>query len=354
MKQRFLAWEQPIIEIQTFSDKTPQKCCEKALYGFVLLVIFVSCAVPPKQEALDILKRGLEDKSIIIRINAARGFAVAGDSNTVGLIYDVLAGEDNNAIVAALRALYDLGQAELRPCVTKLVEHTDPLVRSEAYRLIGAIDHPSAKPILEKGVKDKIPKIRRICYQGLEKFKARKLLTEGLKDFDPLVRIMCARGLAKLGEKGMENFVKREMVTANLDILKLGVIALAQLHDTTSISYIKDLLHDTPTELQITAAEALLIFGDQTGTEVLTQGLRSADPFVRIASLEVLEKFKVNDAFEALKEAVADEYINVSIGAIEVLSKYWPSECKKLFQSMLDRPSPLIRIAAATAFLETE
>jgi HEAT repeat protein len=55
-----------------------------------------------------------------------------------------------------------------------------------------------------------------------------------------------------------------------------------------------------------------------------------------------------------LKEAVKDEYINVSIVAIEALAKYKAKEHQTLFAEMMDAPNPLVKIAAATAYLQSE
>jgi HEAT repeat protein len=328
------------------------KCWVAMALGVVLL--FLSCGLPPKQQAQKILQDGINDESVIIRVNAAKGLKKIGDVQGTKILYEILRGEDKNGVVAVLAALYDLKESRYAPVILELSGKQDALTRAEAYRLISIMEDPKCKDILIKGTQDKIAKIRRFSYLGLEKFNAKQVIRDGLHDVDILVKIAAAKALGRLGEKDMENFVRRQMETVNLEIWKHGIIALAEMGDTSAIDFIKESLDDAPWELRLAAAEALLIFNSKEGVGVIREGLETGGPFVRVKVVQILSKYRIGEGQELLEKATQDEYINVSVVAIEALAKYRQKTSRGLFIELMNAPNPLVKIAAAAAFLQVE
>ncbi len=318
------------------------------------LLLFLTCGTPPRERALQILNSGIKDSSVVIRVNAAKGLKEIGDSRGIEVLYKILQGEDEDGIIAALNALYDLQEKRFSLLVVNLIKDANPLVRTEAYRVVARLSQPEVKQILINGTRDHIVSIRRIAYQGLAQFNDEKVIRAGLSDPDPLVRIESARSLGLCGENGMGNFIKKELKLMNPEVWSRGVICLAELKDTSSLGFIKKLLFDTPWDLKLSACEALLMLNNDSGNEILKQALKSDDPFVRIKAVEILKRYPLPEFFEPLKQATQDEYINVSIGAIDDLRHYHKKELKKLFVQLLDAPNPLVRIAAAVAYLKAE
>ncbi|MGB9720655.1 MAG: HEAT repeat domain-containing protein [bacterium] len=329
---------------------------QRARYLFVcLFFIWISCGMPPKDKALSILKESANDKSDIIRINAARALVETGERQGYDIIYKVLQDGNKDAVVAALGALYSLKERTYSPVIARLSKDSEPLVRTEAFHLISLSSDTGYHKILIEGANDRIARVRRYAYQGLANFKDETNIIKGLRDTDPLVRISAAKSLGLLGNAQAKDLIKKEMdpKNPNPEIWAQSVIALAELNDTLSISYIKELLTDTPWDLRVAAAEALLILRDTTGIEILKVGLQSPDPFVRVKVVEVMARYPISDFYESLKQASKDEYINVSISAINALTKYQEKENQKLFEGLLSAPNPLVRINVASAYLRS-
>jgi len=319
-----------------------------------MLIFLISCAPSPHQKALDILLSGIADESVIIQVNAAKGLVVIGDSRGIQVLHQTLEGEDRDGVVASLGALSDVQEQTFLPIVLALAESKDALIRTEAYQYIARIDSEICREILIKGVTDSVARIRVISYRGLEKFKEKEVMYAGLRDINPQVRIATAQALENLGERGMEDFIMEQVQTVNSEVFRVGVIAIAEIGDTSVIPILRKCLDDMPWEFRIAAAEALLILNDNAGVHTLKEGLESHDPFVRIAALDIFKKHHIPDALSVLKDAVHDEYVNVSVGAIDVLATSHAQECKKIFEEMMDAPNPLVKIAAATAYLRSE
>ncbi|HEX7320465.1 MAG TPA: HEAT repeat domain-containing protein [bacterium] len=315
--------------------------------------LLIFCGLPPREKAADILSKGLSDESAIIRVNAAKGYAALGDRRGPEYLSKALADEDKETVVAALNALYETGESQLLPVIIQLTQSDNPMLRTEAFRLVAIIHDTVSRNILVKGTKDKIAKIRRIAFRNLESYGFRELIRTGLRDVDALTRIAAATALGKLGEPGMENFVRRELDPKKFsaEVWSQGTIALAEIGDTASIAFIRELLVDTPWDLKVAAAEALLILKDRTGIETIEGALKSNDPFVRVKAVEIVQRFPLGELYETVKETTADQYINVSIGAINALIAYHKKESFPVYEKLLNAPNPLLKIAAATAYL---
>ncbi|MGB3341105.1 MAG: HEAT repeat domain-containing protein [bacterium] len=328
------------------------KCWIAMTTGIVLL--FLSCGLPPKQQAQKILLDGINDESVVIRVNAAKGLKQINDVQGIKILYETLRSDDKNGIVAALGALYDLKETGYAPVIIELTDHKDPLVRAEAYRLVSIMDDMQCRDILVKGIQDKVAKIRKFSYLGLEKFKEKTIIRHGLQDIDVLVKMAAATALARLGEPDLENFVRNQLQVFNLEIWKQGLKALAEMGDTSAIGFIKESLNDAPWELRLAAVEALLILDNKEGVSVLKEALETGDPFVRVNGVQILNKYRISEGPDLLTAATKDEYINISVVAIEALAKYRQKESHKIFMELMKAPNPLVKIAAAAAFLQVE
>ncbi len=324
-----------------------------AIYTILLLTSIIGCGVNPREKALTILNEGLKDRSEVIQINAAKALIETGNRDGYEILYKMLQNGNSDAIVASLGALYTLKEQTYSPVIAKLSSHSEPLVRTEAFHLIALSRDTNYKNILINGANDRIARVRRYAYQGLVNFKDARLIMDGLKDSDPLVRISAAKSLGMLGNAQAKDFIKMEMdpKNPNPEIWASAVLSLGELGDTSAIPYIKELLTDTPWDLRIASAEALLMLKNNSGVEILKSGIQSPDPFIRVKAVEVMGRFQLPDFYELLKQATKDEYINVSISAINALAKYQKKENLKLFEQLLSAPNPLVRIAAASAYL---
>lgn len=325
---------------------------KKAILPVILLIL--TCGVPPLQQAHLILQSGMKDESLIIRINAAKGYALTRETKGVQMLYEALKGEDKNGIVASLSALYDLKEARYSPVVGQLAAHSDPLIRAETYKVLSRMNAPECHALLIKGTGDRVAKIRRYSYRGLENFNDIKTVLAGLQDNDMLVKIAAARTLGKMGDDRASNMIRGAMQAVNAEVWHDGILALAYINDTSAVSFIKEQLIDTPWEIRLAAVEALVILKQDGVVDVLIEGMSSSNPFVRVSTVMVVKEYGLAEAKTLLETAVRDDYINVSILAIEALARHWPKEHALLFAEMMEAPNPLVKIAAASAYIRSQ
>lgn len=326
---------------------------KRVIFGMVLTLLMVlHCGAPPRDRALSIIREAANDESAVVRISAARAAIENGDRTQFSVLSEFLKGTDKDAIVATLGALRDMGEITAVPLVIRFCSDKDPLVRAEALGLMSAVEHEQSWALLVAATKDRVAKIRRIAYAGLERYRDVRVLNNGLHDRDPLVRIAAARALGKIGEKGYGDFIRHELErNKTVDTWAAGCLALAELGDTAVIPFLKELLVDTPSDLKLAALEALFILHRTEEAELLKQAIRSPDPFVRVKALEIVRRFPLLEFYEDVKDAVQDEYINVSIAALAIIKAYNRKEALPTVERALSAPNPMLRIAAASTYL---
>lgn len=318
-----------------------------------IFLIFLACGLSPDIKAKNILEHGLEDSSVVVRVNAARSLVKLGDVRGKEVLMQILQEGDADEQTAALNALHDVGKIELDPLIIDLCRHQSPSVREAAYHVLAAVDDTLAKDALIAGLGDASTRVREIVYPGLVKFKERELVQQGLRDPEPAVRIAAARAMGDLGLADMAELIKNELKKFTPEVWGRGLIALAQLGDTSSIPLCKALLEEGVGDLSVDAAEALLILEDRSGVEVLMSALQSNDPFTRIRAVRVLKKHGVPELRDQLLTVTHDAYISVAVLAVEALSEHNPGENKQLFVELMDVSHPMMRITAAAAYLQS-
>ncbi|UCD05210.1 MAG: HEAT repeat domain-containing protein [candidate division WOR-3 bacterium] len=318
----------------------------------VVFILLLAC-VSNESKAKKILEQGLNDASSSVRVSAARALMKLGDGRGENLLMEMAAEEGTEQQVNALNALYDAGYTAFEPFVIRLCSDPVTAVRVAAYRIVASSNEQEARTILLQGVLDESSRVREIAYPGLGKFEETDALLQGLRDSDPIVRIAVARTLGELGTEGMADFIREELKKLRLDVWGKGVVAIAELNDTNSVDLLKRLLNEGTDELKIRAAEALLILNDHSGVQTVLRAMKSNDPFIRIHAVDVLSRYDVPEAYDDLKAAVNDEYINVAVLALEALGIYDAVNQKKLFVEVMDGSSVLLRISAAYAYLRS-
>jgi HEAT repeat protein len=324
----------------------------KKAYILVFCIIF-ACGLSPDIKAKNILENYLEDPSTVVRINAARSLSMIGDQRGNEVLIQILQEDDSDAQSAALRALYDIGEMEFNPLIIGLCGSDSPSVREAAYRVATRMVDTRAKDALITGLRDESAGVREIAYPGLARFGEQDLLQQGLHDPEPAVRIATASVMGDSRSDDIAELVRNELKKYTPEVWGRGIIALAQLGDTSSIPLFKALLEEGVGDLSVDAAEALLILDDRSGLEVLMSALQSRDPFVRIRAAQVLKRHDVVELRAQLVTATRDEYVSVAVLAVEALSQHDPGSNKKLFAELMDASHPVMQIAAAAAYLRS-
>lgn len=320
---------------------------------FIIPFLLLNCTVSPEAKARRIIEHGIKDDSKTVRVAAARGLAGIDHGRSVRLLEDMLADPDPEVRAAALAALvpHSAQGMEFASAVLGLCQDPNPSVRAAAYRVVATAADAAGREALLSGLEDESARVREVAYAGLARFAEHDLVRPGLMDHDPLVRIASAKALGRLGEAGMADFIIEELKKLPPDLLGPAIIMYAELGDTTALGQLRQLAREAPAELRLDASEALLMLGDRAGVEPLKDALVSNDPFVRLRAVAVLTRHDVPELRARLESVTRDEYVTVAAQAVEALAAHNAGEYRPLFLELMEAPKPLLRLAAAAAYL---
>ncbi len=327
----------------------------------IFCLLFLSCGAPPREKAYKILTDGLKDHSRIVNITAALTLAKLNDTLALKKLNDFTKNNDEEVIASAIIALGKLKKTNSIDRLTELaIKNESPLIRTEAYKALALYQNRSLAPIFERGLDDRIGKIRAISARaladlGLKEFKNK--ISKLLNSPDPNVRLAGAEALGLMGDPKMVNIIKQEMAKSaqtDFQIWPTAIISLANLQDTSSLTSIKDYTLDAqlPWEIRLSAVEALLIFGDQSGREVLSAALKSNDVYVRTQAMDIILRRGDATFLEDVRPLINDPYTNVAIPAIQYCSKWAGHNFLTDLINLLNHRNTYIQLAAAEEVLK--
>lgn len=246
--------------------------------------------------AVDRVARALADRNWIVRF---AGAMAAGDLKLRGA-YKALASmaddSDANVRVAVRYALHQLGDKSLSKDLEPLSQHPDSRVRSNVAFVLGKLGEPTASRVLRPMLAD--------------------------PEFD--VRQQAAEGLWRLGdEQGQKNLVAGTL-SKYVDDQMLSVLGLAATNDSRVKPYIVAKFandHDKKqlVELQLVAARALGMLGDDAGFGLAVRNTASTDPRRRFLAAMALGEIGRSDAQDALSKLLNDPKQDVRLAAATAL-----------------------------------
>ncbi len=246
--------------------------------------------------AVDRVQRALTDKNWIVRFSGAM---CAGDLKLKGTYKALVAvayDDDANVRLAVRYALHQLGDKSLSKDLEALSTHMDPKVRANTAFALGLLGEPTATRVLKPMI----------------------------TDADIVVRMQAAEALWRLGdEQGEKNLVAASL-SKYVDDQLPSLLALAAPRDQRVKPYIMAKFandHDNKqfVELQLVAARALGMLGDDAGFGLCVKNCTATDPRRRALAALALGDIGRPDAQDALAKLLADPTQEVRLSAATAL-----------------------------------
>lgn len=246
--------------------------------------------------APDAVMAGFADRQWIVRFAAA---LCAGDLKLKGA-YRALgraATDDNpNVQVAARYALHRLGDYSMSKDLETLSTHRDERVRANVAMVLGMLKEPTGVAIVRPMLRDVDDGVRLSAAEALWALKdpvGRQNLVAGMISKFPDEQIVCTLALATPRDPTVKEFI-------------LGKLAI----DKDNRQYL---------ELQLAAARALGMLGDDSGFGVARQATASNEPRQRTMAALALGAIGRSDGQASLTKLLADSKPEVRLAAATAL-----------------------------------
>lgn len=294
-----------------------------------------------RERALDLLLSAATDENAQVRANALEGLSIAPARAEIA-VWKALS--DTNAGVRSVAAMLvgELKLAKVAASVQRLTQDRSPYVRASAIyglRANGLEADPSELATLV--LEDPSPRVRShaaFILGELGEASALGLLRQAAKVSSPraseaemgLLRLQLAEAMIKLGDDGQVETVRAALFPSRSEELEIAALAaqiIGQVGDRGSASqliYVTAFLdgkgNHLPAEVRLSAAASLAKLGQTEGGFIADEYVGSPDPAIRAQCAFVYGETGQRDRLGALDQLMND-------------------------------PSPLVRIAAATSAL---
>jgi HEAT repeat protein len=209
-----------------------------------------------------------KEKDPLAALTIARALAAAGDKTGLAYLKTKLTDKQEQVRDAAAGLLGTLDDPSMTPLLRKALT-TDPsvIVRTTAAASLIHFKDPSGLPLVQEALEDIDFRIRlaaAISLSRMDYATAKPLVLKALNSEDPLVRTNAFKVVGENTDREMVVFVT-EAIGRETDryVKSQALWTLGQIGDTGSIPGLVDLLADEPEEVRHSSAEALVMISDR-------------------------------------------------------------------------------------------
>lgn len=229
----------------------------------------------PIEEIKSLLKS--EDKQV--RLEAVITIRKFNLSKFVKPLIEALKDDDPDVLNAIDDTLIHIGNNGVSPSLKPYLDSFSKQERKIAFEYFGVHNPQKLVQKFTEGLQDPSVEIRVIAFKVLTNLKLVTLdmIRHGILDPVESVRIQSIRALSSLAPSTeMLNFIQLSLTTTQYERLKVELIqVLAGLDNVDTLPFLKPLLNDESTWVQVEVVEALRDIGDKTILKDLKKLLNS-------------------------------------------------------------------------------
>lgn len=239
----------------------------------------------------DLILAALEDKEGIVRFAGAMAAGERRIEAAYDRLLDMLEDPSASVQVAVRYALHRLGDYRRSHDLETFARHPRPQVRANTVMVLGLLEEPSAV----------------------------KILRHLQRDRDPAVALQTAEALWRYGDmEGLKSLVAASQ-SAFPDYQIVALMAMVGPKDHRVIEHVRSQLTAEHTEVQLAAARALGVLGEDLGYAIAQQAVRQPSPRLKVLAAMAFAEIGRSDAQPLLKPLLDDEDADVRLAAATAL-----------------------------------
>jgi len=295
-----------------------------------------------RQFSIIVSQRGLREHDLFERCYAASALAKAGESETLQILANTFQSDPGPIIKMALAdGLGEVGDRDAVRILGQLYLHSEILDRRFIVDALSAATDPGAITILSDAARQPDPALRAAALKGLGRL--------GNRDAMPLLRLALAKGqvfdqvtaaesLLLLGDNtGVELLRATLNGHAESDARATAAVALGYAHDSASLPMLREALGDENIDVRIGAAAALTHYNDAGGIAFLKGAIRDDDPITRRHAAQLFDDVAFDAGHPILEQALSSPDVEVELAAVRTLGTVGGSADVDLLGAVLRR-----------------
>jgi len=277
-----------------------------------------------RQFSIIVLQRGLKEHDLFEQCYAASALAEGGENQALQMLANTFqTNPDLSLKMAVADGLGEVGDRKAVAILTHLYHHGETLDRRIIINALSSATEPDAIVILSDAARQSDPALRMAAIKGLGRLgnrDAKPLLLLALSKGQVFDRVTAAEALLLLGDNsGVAMLRKTLNDRSDGNARAMAAVALGYAHDPALVPMLKQALVDQNIDVRLGAAAALTHYGDQGGVTYLRGAIRDPDQVTRRHAAQLFDDIAFGSGHPILVEALSSPDADVELAAVKTL-----------------------------------
>ena len=277
-----------------------------------------------RQFSIIVLERGLKEHDLFEQCYAASALAEGGENQALQMLTNTFqTNPDLSLKMAVADGLGEVGDRKAVAILGHLYHHGEMLDRRIIINALSSATEPDAIVILSDAARQSDPALRMAAIKGLGRLgnrDAKPLLLAALSKGQVFERVTAAEALLLLGDNSGVPML-RTVLNDRTDgnARAMAAVALGYAHDPASVPMLKQALVDQNIDVRLGAAAALTHYGDSGGVTYLRGAIRDPDQVTRRHAAQLFDDIAFDSGHPILVEALSSPDADVELAAVKTL-----------------------------------
>ena len=277
-----------------------------------------------RQFALLVLQRGLKEHDLFEQCYAASALAEGGENQSLQMLANTFqTNPDLSVKMAVADGLGEDGDRLAVAILEHLYYHGEMLDRRFIINALSSATDPSAIGVLSDAARQHDPTLRAAALKGLGRLgnhDALPLLKLALVKGQVFDRVTAAEALLLLGDNSGVPMLRATLNDhSEGNARAMAAVALGYTHDADSLAMLRQALVDQNIDVRLGAAAALTHYNDPAGVAYLRGAIHDEDQVTRRHAAQLFDDMAFDAAHPILVEALSSPDSDVQLAAVKTL-----------------------------------
>jgi HEAT repeat protein len=278
-----------------------------------------------RQFSIIVLQRGLKERDPFEKCYAASALAEGGENEALQMMANTFQTDPDLSLkMAVADGLGEIGDRKAVAILGHLYYHGEMLDRRFIVNALSSATDPSAVVVLSDAVKQSSdPSLRLAALKGLGKVgnrDAMPLLKLALTKGRAFERVTAAESLLLIGDNSGVELLRAALNNhSDGNAQAMAAVALGYAHDPASLPMLRQALTDQNIDVRLGAAAALTHYNDAGGVAYLRGAIRDQDQVTRRHAAELFDDIAFDAGRPILVQALSSPDAEVQLAAVKTL-----------------------------------
>jgi HEAT repeat protein len=277
-----------------------------------------------RQFSIIVLQRGLKEHDLFEQCYAASALAEGGENQALQMLANTFqTNPDVSVKMAVADGLGEVGDRRAVAILRHLYQHGEMLDRRIIVNALSSVTDPGAIVILSDAARQSDPAVQIAALKGLGRIGnrgAKPLLRLALVKAQTFERVTAAQALLMLGDNSGVGLLRTTLNDhSDGNARAMAAVALGYAHDPASVPMLEQALTDQNIVVRIGAAAALTHYHDPGAMAYLKGAIRDPDQVTRRHAAQLFDDTAFDEGRPIFVKALSSPDADVQLAAVRTL-----------------------------------